>query len=185
MASGIDHYKAFKKGTTLFTVAWIVTWAGKVFLGFPSLANDIAFSALIQYVIFCRYIGPDLDQITLTDDEQRMKRELLIIGMVFVLYWTLYSFIMNSIAIILGISHGRLGAHRTWLTHSAFGTLFRIVYFNVPVYFVKMLWNTFVTASDMQELFISWNSPVVYIYLIGQLLAFFRADSIHYKLDNI
>ena len=188
MATGKEHFEAYKDGN-VFIFPWFIALVISSFVirDNPMLLviQGVLLSAAWQYIIVCRYIDPDLDHITITDSESRMRKELPIIGYVFVLYWTVYAAMLNIIAVGLGISHGRLGAHRSILSHSYFGTIGRMVWFNIPVIIIANVWNDVMTVNDLPQYVITWTSSITLYYFIGQLFAILRADSIHYKMDEL
>lgn len=168
---GQTHYHYWRYGfITVMVVTALVAVAARIF-GFYTddlwwTLNFINFNYFIT-----RWIDPDLDQLSFTSADNRMIRELKIIGVIFAFYWTLYAFLLFVIIWSLRRAHPWYGAHRSYLSHSYFGTFVRIVWFNLP------LWKIieYLPAIPMTH---------VYQYLIGQVISFVIADTIHYAVDN-
>lgn len=181
MANNQEHYDAYKKGILTFPTIYIVLkLIDYKFNIIPEIVLVISAGTIWQYIWFCRYVDPDLDQVTLTGAEGRMRRELPIIGIIFILWWLIYAFLLNALAIITGTSHGRLGAHRTFWSHSKFGTFLRWVWLNIPIVYIFQRWNLNFTSTYMEL-------PVynLVIYLFTNLIVLSYGDSKHYKLDNL
>jgi hypothetical protein len=100
-----------------------------------------------------------------------MAKEIPLLGYVFYMYWTAYALSMSALAKLLRVSRGHLGAHRTWLTHSYFGTIVRVAYFNLPI-IAGLTFTGFHPPG--------WFGS----YLTAMTIAFAYSDSIHYKLDR-
>lgn len=182
MSDGPEHYRHYKKGGKRIIFIWFILWIATMLNDnfYLYMMQDCFFYAIWQYYVICRYIDPDLDQISLTSGDGRMLKEIPVLGYVFAAYWTLYSAFMNIVAIVTRTGKGHLGAHQTFWTHSRFGTLIRIIWFNIPVSEIYVYWNMYFAGTTYAV-----NSYMVVVYLLSQLIAFSRADGIHYKLDKI
>lgn len=181
MASGEQHFEVYKKGLGFFPIIWLAIYLTKIvvissgrqdYVDVLEYIGWIVWSAMWQYLAFCRYIDPDLDQVTITKSESRMKKEIPIFGHVLVIYWTIYASLMNVIAVALEMSHPRFGVHRTKLTHSWFGTITRMIWFNLPIVIFTQIFS------------ISVRPDIAIYYIAGHVLAFVKSDGDHYKHDK-
>lgn len=182
MATGKEHFDEYKRGIPVVCHLWLWSWVASWFfdLGFlPQITSSIMWN----YILVARYIDSDLDQISLTHAEGRMMMEIPVLGVIFTLYWTFYAFLLNAIAIVTRTTRGWHGAHRTFWSHSYFGTLLRVVYLNLPLIPIIGWWNE-LFANFYPETFLIESGKIA-IVLSGQVLALFYADSKHYRLDGI
>lgn len=168
---GPTHYYWWRYGAITVMVVTLLVAVILVCSGLIQHVWQVLVWVNINYFI-TRWIDPDLDQIGMTSADNRMVRELKIIGLVFAFYWTVYAFLIFAIVWMLGRAHPWYQGHRSFLSHSYLGTFGRIIWFNIPVY------KTLEIFSIMPY---DWT---VIQYLIGQVIAFVIADTIHYLVDK-
>jgi hypothetical protein len=176
MSDGYTHYQYYKKGRIIFVVAMVTSIATALFfVTIPHIWMMPGFIGLtfLQYLVWPPYVDPDLDQIGITAADGRMIRQIPVFGYLFSLWWTMYAYVMNILCLITGTSKGKLGAHRSILTHSYPGTLIRVFWLNVPIG-VPVTWFA-----------IPIPSQYIFIYLSSQTIALLVADKIHYSLDGL
>lgn len=182
MYDGQIHFKWLKRGFWLIpslSIAWIFVVMTAGYL--PDELYPYIIWAHFNYFI-TRYIDPDLDQLSMTSADNRMVREIWILGIAFAGYWTLYAFILFAIAKTFGFAHPWLGAHRTWLSHSVpIGTIGRILFFNFPLICLG------VAAENVNHIVsLNWDYTMSFVipYIASQFVVWCIADSIHLKVDS-
>ncbi len=172
MSDGTVHFKYYQRGYATLPIITAAVWLSTALYYWPPIEKvllSLEFASVLY--LLGRWIDPDLDQAGTSSADSRMAKEIPLLGYIFYLYWTSYALSMSALAKLLGASRGHLGAHRTWLTHSYFGTIVRVAYFNIPVITVFI--------------FTGFHPPGWFEhYLVGMTIAFIYSDSIHYRLDR-
>lgn len=182
MYDGQIHFKWWKRGVfilPLLSIVWLIVVAAT---GYDTVDLwPYIIWANINYFI-TRYIDPDLDQLSFTSADNRMVRELWILGMMFAGYWTFYAFCLFVIAKLGGFAHPWMGAHRTFLSHSVpFGTIVRMLFFNAPIVVLIALIDR---GLGIKLLDTNFSPQIVIPYISAQFVAFSVADTIHLKVDS-
>lgn len=173
MADGQTHYKYWKKGTKTLPIITIVVWLSTAFYYWRPIETVLVILEMSSVLYHLgRWIDPDLDQAGTSSADGRMVKEIPFFGYLFYIWWTIYALLMSAIVKVLGLSKGYLGAHRSKLTHSYVGTAIRVVWFNIPIVFLLIVFDANVNIEFARN------------YLIAMMLAFSYSDSRHYRLDK-
>jgi hypothetical protein len=147
------------------------------------IENNWLWTLLLFYnYSWCNIVGPDLDQITITDQEGRAlrgtKKSGCIIGFfgaLWVAYWFMYAWLISL-----------FGGHRSWASHGfEIGTIIRMAYYNFGIVatvfefenFIKYLWQSPIITFNLHLNI--WLIP----YLVTQFVSWSVADGIHLILD--
>jgi uncharacterized metal-binding protein len=156
MPSGKTHYSNYKKAAVLVPPLALLALA----------STGDAWTALgvpVGYFLG-RWIDPDLDQVSITDCEGRMMRDLKLAGAIFVAWWLPYAYLMRFVGI------GRKG-HRNFFSHfPGVGTALRLLWlFAAPI-----------AAIWWYDWSLTWEQWGV---LFGVWIGLTFSDTIHYLAD--
>lgn len=142
--------------------------------------NPITFMVfyLIFYYLGERYISPDLDLLSMTNQESRLfqlKKKNIILGLIG-LFWMIMCLVYAW----------TIGKHRSFWSHSLpFGTIFRVIWFIL----IPLLFITNWIASFNEWLIKDWFYQFYCEYwlinlLLGSFFSLLFGDSIHSILDS-
>ncbi len=175
MADGVQHEIALRKYGWPQIIVIAIVWG--------YFSKDILYPLFILYnFVFCEFLDPDADQISLTKAEGDTLRtskqyRMGLVGAIWVAYGIIYAYFS-----------GLFGGHRSRFSHSIFpGTVTRMMWANIPVFY--MVYNigvlTLPPHYNIQETFLAlymdtWLLP----YLSTQFVAWAIGDGIHLWKDG-
>lgn len=165
MPSGNVHYRAYKK-MAFFNVPLSIL--------FILIDWRLATISLIAF-LFGRWNDNDLDQISITQAEGRAMREIGILGFLWYLVTTTYSYLVRNLAKALKLKNPQ---HRSGITHShilwqsLICTSLRISILSVPL--IALLWL----------LGIKLPTTIIYYWFLGQLIGLAPNDWVHSIMDH-
>jgi hypothetical protein len=133
------------------------------------------FIALWNYWL-CRFSSPDLDHITINLDEgegMRFLEKIWFIGWILRALWLSYTTLYAGIILAFG-------GHRSVMSHSLIlGTGLRIIFLNIPFYFILDYWYG-IDIAYVKFGMDKWIIP----YFVAQGVLWTLGDAIHLLLDT-